>query len=73
VLYGMGFQTNFEGARSRYAASHSAQRAFKQIRGFAQQAVRDLPPHRTLIEQIYREGFRGKPSPTGVTNAGRHR
>jgi tryptophan halogenase len=71
VLYGMGFQTNFEGARSRYAASHSAQRAFKQIRGFAQQAVRDLPSHRALIEQIYREGFWGKP--TGVTNAGRHR
>jgi tryptophan 7-halogenase len=73
VLYGMGFQTNFEGARSRYAASHSAQRAFKQIRGFAQHAVRDLPSHRALIEQIYREGFWGKPSPTGVTNAGRHR
>jgi tryptophan halogenase len=72
VLYGMGFQTNFEGARSRYAASHSAQRAFKQIRGFAQQAVRDLPSHRALIEQIYREGFWGKPSSTGVTNAGRH-
>ena len=73
VLYGMGFKTSFETARSRYAASHSPQRAFKQIQTFARQAVHDLPPHRTLIEQIYREGFRGKPSPAGVSNAGRNR
>jgi len=64
---------SFETARARYAAFHSAQRAFKQIQTFARQAVHDLPPHRTLIEQIYREGFRGKPSPAGVPNAGRNR
>jgi hypothetical protein len=73
VLYGMGFKTSFGTARSRYGASHSAQRTFKQIRRFAQQAVHELPAHRTLIEQIHREGFRGKPSSAGVSSAGRNR
>jgi tryptophan halogenase len=60
VLYGMGFQTHFAAARSRYRASGAAQQAFKQLRGFAQQAVSDLPSHRALIDQVYREGFRDK-------------
>jgi hypothetical protein len=38
------------------------------------QVPNDRPgTHRTLIEQIYREGFRDKPSPAGVSNAGRNR
>jgi tryptophan halogenase len=63
VLYGMGFRTNLEAARSRYttAASASAQQAFKQLGVIAQQAVADLPTHRALIERVYREGFAERP------------
>ena len=57
VLYGMGFRTDFSAARARYGASQAASRAFGQLRLFAQQAARDLPTHRSLIEQVYREGF----------------
>ena len=57
VLYGMGFRTNLEAARSRYTASVSAQQAFRQLRRLGQQAVADLPTHRSLIEQVYRDGF----------------
>ena len=63
VLYGMGFRTNLDAARSRYteSASASAQQAFKQLRHIGQQAVADLPTHRALIERIYRDGFAERP------------
>lgn len=76
VLYGMGFRTNLDAARSRYttSASASAQQAFKQLRHIGQQAVADLPTHRELIERIYRDGFAERPlasaTPPGVA---RHR
>jgi tryptophan halogenase len=63
ILYGMGFRTDLEGARSRYtaAASASAQLVFRQLRRLGQQAAADLPTHRALIERIYREGFAERP------------
>jgi tryptophan halogenase len=62
VLYGMGFRTDLEAARSRYSAlSAPARQAFAHLRGFAQQACADLPSHRALIDQIYRNGFQTKP------------
>jgi tryptophan halogenase len=63
VLYGMGFRTHLEPARSRYRASAAhARQAFAQLRGFAQQAAAGLPTHRSLIDQVYREGFRNEPA-----------
>jgi len=56
VLYGMGYCTNLETARSRYGESASAKQAFSQLKRIARQAVADLPTHRALIDQIYREG-----------------
>lgn len=78
VLYGMGFRTNLDAARSRYteSASASAQQAFKQLRHIGQQAVADLPTHRSLIERIYRDGFAERPrAPTPAASPGvaRHR
>ena len=64
VLYGMGFRTDFSAARARYGASQAASRAFEQLRQIAQQAARDLPTHRSLIEQVYREGFQERAEPT---------
>ena len=57
VLYGMGFRTNLEPARSRYAAAASAKQAFTRLKRFADQAVADLPTHRALIDCVYRDGF----------------
>jgi tryptophan 7-halogenase len=73
VLYGMGFRTNLEAARSRYTASASAaaQQAFKHLRRLGQQAVADLPTHRALIERVYRDGFAGRPHAT-ASGGGRH-
>jgi tryptophan 7-halogenase len=71
VLYGMGFRTNLEPARSRYGASQAAHQAFSQLRRFARQAVTDLPTHRALIEQVYRDGFDTRPAPGAVSGTGR--
>jgi tryptophan 7-halogenase len=74
VLYGMGFRTDLEAARSRYGAlSAPARAAFTQLRGIARRARADLPTHRALIDQIYRSGFETKsgmatePSRSAVT------
>jgi tryptophan halogenase len=58
VLYGMGFRSRLEGARSRYGGAPSARNAFAELRRFGEAAVKELPSHRALIEQIYREGFK---------------
>ena len=71
VLYGMGFRTDLQAARSRYTASASAQQAFRQLRHLGQQAVADLPTHRALIERVYREGFAERPHAT-ASGGGRH-
>jgi tryptophan 7-halogenase len=72
VLYGMGFRTDLETARSRYAAlSGAAQEGFKQLRRIGQKAVTDLPSHRALIERVYRDGFAERPHPM-ASGSGRH-
>jgi tryptophan halogenase len=63
VLYGMGFRTDIAAARARYGASQAAAQAFGQLRRIAHQAARDLPTHRSLIEQVYRDGFKERPNP----------
>jgi len=50
VLYGMGFET----AAPAGTDAAKALGAFGRIRRFGDQAVRDLPPHRELIEEINR-------------------
>ena len=67
VLYGMGYRTNLEPARPRYRATASAKQAFTQLKRFAQQAVADLPTHRALIDQVYRDGFHNKPRVPGTS------
>jgi tryptophan halogenase len=67
VLYGMGYRTNLEPARHRYQATASAKQAFTQLKRFARQAAVDLPTHRALIDQVYRNGFLEKPRVPGTT------
>jgi hypothetical protein len=66
VLYGMGFRTQLQGARTRYGGSQAARSAFLQLRRFGQEAVKDLPTHRALIEQVYRDGFRSAARRDGI-------
>ena len=61
ILYGMEFPTQFEAARQSYRDSDVAGQIFARIRDYGEQAVRDLPSHRDLIERVYRDGFT-KPS-----------
>jgi tryptophan halogenase len=73
VLYGMGFRTQLEAARSRYTASAAAVQAFKQLRQIGQQAVADLPTHRALIDRIYRDGFAERTRAGALSGGARHR
>lgn len=57
ILYGMGFKTDISAARGSYPDTEGARKIFEKIRGFGEHAVKDLPSHRDLIEQIYAHGF----------------
>ena len=56
ILYGMGFDGAVAGASDNAVAAPDAETAFARIRHFGDQAVRDLPSHRELVEQINRAG-----------------
>jgi tryptophan 7-halogenase len=57
ILYGMEFDTDLTAARGSYPDVEAAQKVFERIRTFGDHAVKDLPTHRELIEQVYRNGF----------------
>ncbi len=57
ILYGMGFETDLNAAQGAYPNTESARKIFEKIRGFGDHAVKDLPSHRELIEQVYAQGF----------------
>ncbi len=57
ILYGMGFKTDLEPSRGSYPHVENAQKIFEKIRHFSENAVKDLPSHRDLIDQVYEHGF----------------
>lgn len=57
VLYGMEFRTDLSAARAGYPRMEEARREFRAIGEVAGHALADLPPHRKLVEQIYRYGL----------------
>ncbi|MGA9659381.1 MAG: tryptophan halogenase family protein [Asticcacaulis sp.] len=57
ILYGMGFATDVSGVDNAVAVSAEAEHMLSRIHQFGERATLDLPPHRTLIEQIYAHGF----------------
>ncbi len=73
ILYGMGFDTDIGVLSSAAGDSAAAQKIFEKIRGFGEHAVKDLPSHRELIEQIYRSGFSTPPSPADRSPPDRRR
>lgn len=58
ILYGMGFETRIAATPDDGAVMAEAQRRLNRLRQYGERATLDLPPHRTLIEQIYAHGFR---------------
>jgi len=52
ILYGMGFDTDLGAGRDDFTQGEEASKLFAKIRRFAERAVADLPPHRTLIQQL---------------------
>ncbi|WP_428312888.1 tryptophan halogenase family protein [Hydrocarboniphaga sp.] len=56
VLYGMGFRTDLSARRGAYRHSQFAQEAFRNIERQAAQAMKILPSHRELVEEICGRG-----------------
>lgn len=57
VLYGMGFRTELHAASARYPHAMRARHEFSRVRQAAERAVTALPPHRDLLEHVYRSEF----------------
>ncbi|MDE3210349.1 MAG: tryptophan 7-halogenase, partial [Pseudomonadota bacterium] len=55
VLYGMEYRTELEPMRSAYPEMAAAQREFAMIQQLGLHALKDLPVHRSLVEQLCRE------------------
>jgi len=52
ILYGMEFRTDLSAGRADFPNVRAAEKLFRKIRNFGEQASADLPSHRALIEQI---------------------
>ncbi len=61
VLYGMGYVTDLTAASASYRTKKSATLRFGEIRSMLPHAMKELPPHRDLINQI----VHGAPAQTG--------
>lgn len=57
VLYGMGFQTDIQAQRFQLNNTAKAQAYFQLVQQQQQQALQQLPAHRTLIEKIKKFGL----------------
>jgi tryptophan halogenase len=63
VLYGMGFETDLSANRASYPQAARAREEFAHVARASSRAVTALPPHRELLQQVYRHGFRFADSP----------
>jgi tryptophan halogenase len=63
ILYGLNYPTDLTGQRAIHSRSEAAAHTFARIRAFTEGAVRELPAHRALIEQVYAKGFAIPPIP----------
>ena len=58
VLYGMDFKTDLTANRASYPHGAQAREEFAHVARAATRAVAALPPHRDLLQHVYRHGFR---------------
>ena len=61
ILYGMNYATDIRAKAGGFTRAEAAGAIFDKIALYAEQAVKDLPTHRALIEQIYATGYADKP------------
>lgn len=71
ILFGLGFRPDMEGNESAYPFGEEARREFRRVQAASQQALKALPDHRALLDEVYRNGFRPKASRGGPTIAAR--
>jgi tryptophan 7-halogenase len=60
ILYGLGFRSDMSGNESAYPFTAEAETEFRRVQAASQQALKALPDHRALLDQVYRHGFRPK-------------
>jgi len=66
VLYGMEYATDLDASRAAYPRMADARQEFRTLQQVAQHALADLPPHRTLIEQLCARGTATPNLPRGA-------
>jgi len=71
ILFGLGFRPDMEGNESAYPFGEEARREFGRVQAASQQALKALPDHRALLDEIYANGFRPKAARGGPTIAAR--
>ncbi len=71
ILFGLGFRPDMEGNESAYPFGEEARREFRRVQAASQQALKALPDHRALLDEIYANGFRPKAARGGATIAAR--
>lgn len=57
ILYGMEFKTDLSGLASLYPHGDMARREFAHVSAAAEQAMKRLPDHRRMLEDVYQRGF----------------
>jgi tryptophan halogenase len=71
ILFGLGFRPDMRGNESAYPFVEEAQREFRRVQAASQQALKALPDHRKLLDEVYRHGFRPKATRSGQSIAAR--
>ncbi|HUO92597.1 MAG TPA: tryptophan halogenase family protein [Rhizomicrobium sp.] len=71
ILFGMGFRSDMRGNESAYPFTEEAHKEFRRVQAASHQAVKALPDHRALLDQVYTPGFRPKKAHAGPTIAAR--
>ncbi len=68
ILYGMEFKTNLSGLKTIHTDTEMAKANFAKVASSAQQAMKILPDHRVMLEQVYSKGY-GEYDAGGVTKS----
>jgi len=58
ILFGIGFRPDMHGNESAYPFTAEAEIEFRRVQAASQQALKALPDHRALLDQVYKHGFR---------------
>jgi tryptophan 7-halogenase len=71
ILFGIGFRPDLTGNESAYPFTQEAEHEFRRVQAASRHALKALPDHRTLLDQVYKYGFQPKHGRSGDTIAKR--